>query len=69
MRYRNGMKLQEVLEKTKFRDREIHASVFRAAHKPPGEPVYDELGKSKQDRAGFAVQPLDAIYLSVGDRN
>jgi len=69
VRYHKGMKLQEILQKPQFRDREFYVEVFRAAHKPLGEPIYDELRKSKQDRAGFAVQPLEVIYLSDGDRN
>lgn len=63
VRYRSGLSIQEAIHQTQFRDRPLRISVFRAAHKPAGEPVYDELTMKKPDRAGFVVQPLDVLWL------
>jgi hypothetical protein len=60
--YRKGMTIEDVITGTQFRDRSLRVSVFRATHKPAGEPVYDEVSKKKPDR-GFAVQALDVLWL------
>lgn len=68
VRYHKGMTLQEVLDQAKVRD--TFVSVYRAGHKPTGEPVYDEADMDlKPDRKAVAVQPLDVIYLWNGNRN
>jgi hypothetical protein len=60
--YHKGMTIQEVIGKTQFREQPLRISVFRAGHKPPGEPVYDEIS-GKPDRAHFAIEPLDVLWL------
>jgi hypothetical protein len=66
--YHKGMTLQEVLNQVKFRD--TFVSVYRAGHKPTGQPVYNEADMDlKPDRKAVAVQPLDVIYFWNGNRN
>lgn len=69
VRYHKGMTLQEVLDQVKFQD--VVISIYRAGHKPTGEPVYDEpvLLAGERDRTAVLVQPLDVIYLWNGNRN
>ena len=71
VRYHSGMTIQEVIAQTQFRDRSVRVSIFRAAHKPAGEPVYDELLIKKPDRSSFVVQALDVLWLehTMSDRN
>jgi hypothetical protein len=71
VRYHSGMTIQEVIAQTQFRDRSVRVSIFRATHKPAGEPVYDELLMKKPNRADFVVQALDVLWLedTMSNRN
>lgn len=68
VRHAPRMVLQDVLRQTQFRDRAVRVSVFRASHKPKGEPIYDELFM-KPNREHFIVQPLDVLWLEATDTN
>ena len=62
VRYRKNLTVQEAISETQFRGRPLRISVFRASHRPAGEPVYDELSLKKPDRS-FPIQPRDVLWL------